>query len=76
MKNASRVFGYNQSNKIHFAKKRTGGYMKQKLKLTIGVICKSKRHKISLTEQGKLVFHDHLEGFKEESVLALSLIHI
>jgi len=43
--------------------------MKQKLKITAGVNCKSKRHKISLTEQGKLIFHDHPEGFKEDSVL-------
>lgn len=43
--------------------------MKQKLKITAGVNCKSKRHKISLTEQGKLIFHDHPEGFKEDLVL-------
>jgi len=43
--------------------------MKQNLKITVGIICKSKRHKISLTEQGKLVFHDHPEGFKEDSAL-------
>ena len=43
--------------------------MKWKLKFTVGIICKNKRHKISLTQQGKLVFHDHSEGFKEDSAL-------
>jgi len=43
--------------------------MKQKLKVTATVTCNKKKHRISLTEQGKLVFHDHPEGFKKDKAL-------
>jgi len=45
--------------------------MKKKFKTTIDIVCGGEAHKISLTEQGKLVFHNHPKRFKEDFSLRL-----
>ena len=43
--------------------------MKKKFKTTITVFCEEKNHRVSFTKKGKMVFHDHPQGFKKESFL-------